>query len=278
MMQTFPFNYFSQLRSPKRIFAGRKQLSWPKFSFIFLFFVSLMVMPITMYYTRQVNRIPLEQFLTVNQLIDQEGVTRFSELKLSAGELKSSPMTIYHHKDLVIGGSLSKEIRNKNKTYINFEKNHWTIQQKEADHIRRYQMNYQSTFQPKSIRTPEAFQSFLEQEFYLSNRPTIILSYSISLGVLLFVMTALLLFGASFFLWMTRKSQFSSIQSFKESANLMLQVIGIGSIAATFIGFIHFNLVWMLGIQSTIAVLLLLWIFAKTGFKDEIAEAHPIQM
>ncbi len=30
----------------------------------------------------------------------------------------------------------------------------------------------------------------------------------------------------------------------------------------------------MLGIQSTVSVLLLLWIFAKTGFKDEVKAEH----
>lgn len=272
MMQTFPLNYFSQLRSPKHIFAGRKQLSWPNFSLIFLFLVSLMVMPITLYYANQVKEIPLEQFLTVNQLIDQNGATRFSQLKVSEGKLKSSKSIIYHTDELMIGVGLTKEQQKENGTFIDFEKNHWTIQQNEGGQIRNYQMNYQSTFRPGSVKTPEAFQIFLEKEFYASNRSTIILSYSISLGILLFIMTGLILFGASFFLWMTRKSQFSSIQTFKESANLMLQVIGIGSILAALVGFIHFDFVWMLGIQSTIAVLLLLWIFAKTRFKDELPQ------
>lgn len=29
-MQTFPLNYFSTLRTPTQVFAGRKLLSWPK--------------------------------------------------------------------------------------------------------------------------------------------------------------------------------------------------------------------------------------------------------
>ena len=49
----------------------------------------------------------------------------------------------------------------------------------------------------------------------------------------------------------------------------MLNVIGVGSIISAVVGLVHFDFVLMLGIQSTVAVLLLLWIFAKTGFKDE---------
>lgn len=132
-------------------------------------------------------------------------------------------------------------------------------------------MNYSPSFQPDSVRTPEDFQRFLEREFYASNRPTIILSYSLSLGLVLLVMTSLILFGASFFLWMTRKSQLSSIHTFKESANLMLNVMGIGSMAAV-VGFIHFDFILMLSVQTTITVLSLLWVFVKTRFKDKRVE------
>ena len=84
------------------------------------------------------------------------------------------------------------------------------------------------------------------------------------------VYCAIITITNAFFLWLTRKSRFSSIQTFKESANLMLNVIGVGSIIATIVGFFYFDFVLMLGIQSTVSVLLLLWIFAKTGFKDEV--------
>lgn len=55
-MQTFPLNYFSALRTPTQVFAGRKLLSWPKFFLIFVFLVSLMVMPVTLFYANQIDR------------------------------------------------------------------------------------------------------------------------------------------------------------------------------------------------------------------------------
>lgn len=271
-MQTFPLNYFSALIGPKRLFSGRKQLSWLHFSLIFLFLVSLMVVPVTLFYANQVRTIPMAQFLTVESLIDQPGVDRFSQLEVVNGELRSAPMVINRTDELLIGIDLSKAQQSQRNAFINFEKNNWTIQQKESGTTRTYQMNYSSSFDPTSVTSPQEFQLFLEQAFYDSNRPTIIFSYSLSFGIILFIMTALILFGAAFFLWMTRKSRFSSIHTFKESANLMLNVIGGGAIISAVIGLIHFDFVLMLGIQSTVAVLLLLWIFAKTGFKDEPIE------
>ncbi|MGC3139283.1 maltodextrose utilization protein MalA, partial [Enterococcus faecium] len=68
------------------------------------------------------------------------------------------------------------------------------------------------------------------------------------------------------------KSQLSSIQTFKESPNWMLNVMGIGSLAAAVVGFIHFDFILMLSVQTTITVLLLLWVFVKTRFKDKRVE------
>lgn len=174
--------------------------------------------------------------------------------------------------EILVGVSLSEKQQSDHGTFIDFEKEQWVIQQKDKSGIRRYTMNYSPSFQPDSVRTPEDFQRFLEREFYASNRPTIILSYSLSLGLVLFIMTSLILFGASFFLWMTRKSQLSSIHTFKESANLMLNVMGIGSMVAAVVGFIHFDFILMLSVQTMITVLLLLWVFAKTKFKDKRVE------
>ena len=70
---------------------------------------------------------------------------------------------------------------------------------------------------------------------------------------------------------MTRKSQLSSIHTFKESANLMLNVMGIGSMAAAVVGFIHFDFILMLSVQTTITVLLLLWVLSKQDSKISVS-------
>lgn len=100
--------------------------------------------------------------------------------------------------EILVGVSLSEKQQSDHGTFIDFEKEQWVIQQKDKSGIRRYTMNYSPSFQPDSVRTPEDFQRFLEREFYASNRPTIILSYSLSLGLVLFVMTSLIYSGLPF--------------------------------------------------------------------------------
>ncbi|OTP11861.1 malA2 [Enterococcus sp. 10A9_DIV0425] len=267
-MQKFPLNYFANLRSPQRLFLSRRQLSWPKFILVYLFLVSLLVMPITLFYTKQVTAIPMEQFLTVDELIQEADVNRLQGLKIVNRQMEAEKGVVSVSDDVIIGVDLTKEQQQTRNASINFENKQWTIQQSENGKVRSYQMNYPPMFDLSTVATPQSFQQFLETAFYMSNQPMIILSYSLSLGILLFLMTGLLLFGGAFFLWMTRKSNFSSIVTFKESANLMLNVLGVGSIAAALISLIHFDFILMMGVQSTTTVLMLLWIFAKTKFKD----------
>lgn len=51
----------------------------------------------------------------------------------------------------------------------------------------------------------------------------------------------------------------------------MLNVMGIGSMAAAVVGFIHFDFILMLSVQTTITVLLL-YGFCQTRFKDKRVE------
>lgn len=271
MNHAFPINYFASLAGPTRLFAGRKQLSWPKFVLVLIFLISLMVMPITLYYANSLQSLPLNNIIdTTGPLIDNAGLKKFQQLEVVQGRLQLSQTFSEQASEVVIGSGLTAAEK-KDSTYIDFEAEQWVISQSKNGRTRSYTMTYSQTFDPGRVTTPAEFQSFIEREFYQSNRPMIVLSYSLSLGLILMVMTALLLFGASFFLWMTRKSSFSSITTFKESANLMLNVIGVGSILAALVGLIHFDFVWLLGIQSTTAVLLLLWIFTKTHFKDAVS-------
>ena len=85
IMQTFPLNYFSALRTPTQSVCGRKLLSWPKFFFwIFVFLVSFDGHACDpSFYANQIQAIPLEQFLSVHSLIDEQGTKKFSELELS---------------------------------------------------------------------------------------------------------------------------------------------------------------------------------------------------
>ena len=153
-MQTFPLNYFSALRTPTQVFAGRKLLSWPKFFLIFVFLVSLMVMPVTLFYANQIQAIPLEQFLSVHSLIDEQGTQKFSELELSETGLQASQQTIAVTPEILVGVSLSEKQQSDHGTFIDFEKEQWVIQQKDKSGIRRYTMNYSPSFQPDSVRTP----------------------------------------------------------------------------------------------------------------------------
>ncbi|WP_204117639.1 hypothetical protein, partial [Klebsiella pneumoniae] len=86
----------------------------------FVFLVSLMVMPVTLFYANQIQAIPLEQFLSVHSLIDEQGTKKFSELELSETGLQSSQQTIAVTPEILVGVSLSEKQQADHGTFIDF--------------------------------------------------------------------------------------------------------------------------------------------------------------
>ncbi|EAC9669803.1 DUF1189 domain-containing protein, partial [Listeria monocytogenes] len=95
----------------------------------------------------------------------------------------------------------------------------------------------------------------------------IFFSQTITVAFLLVAMNSILVIGAAFFLWVTKKSRLSTIGSFKESTNVILNALGVGSLVAMLAGFIGADIILMIGIQSLGMLLMLFLTFLKTRFK-----------
>lgn len=82
------------------------------------------------FYANQIQAIPLEQFLSVHSLIDEQGTQKFSELELSETGLQASQQTIAVTPEILVGVSLSEKQQSDHGTFIDFEKEQWVIQQR----------------------------------------------------------------------------------------------------------------------------------------------------
>lgn len=61
----------------------------------------------------------------------------------------------------------------------------------------------------------------------------------------------------------------SSIITYRESVNLVLNLIAIPTILAMIFGFFRFNLITMFGIQVIALIAMLVYLFKQTQFIDE---------
>lgn len=252
----FPLNYFASILSPTRCFAGRKNLNWFQALVTLIFLNALLVIPVTLYYAVGLEQIPVANFLGADAgLLTTENAAAVQQITVADGQLTTPPLELVNTVE--------------NKTYrLAFLKDTWQVDGVVEGKAMHYEMRYPSDFNPQEVTDRQSLANFLEKNFYRSNRPVLILSYSLSLGVMLFAMSFLLIMGGAFFLWLTRKSKFSDIGDFRQGFNLMLNVFGLPTLLAMVVGLVHFDFVWMLSIQTFGGVLLLLAVYAKTKFKD----------
>ena len=269
----YPFSYLHCIFSPTKIFEARKNLNWFQLFFTSLFLTALLVIPMTLHVI-QTKQFPVNQALpNMDQLITEDAAKAFQKLVVVEGHLTTTNSTVLSETESGIAGVLLKPTESaKKKISLVFSENQWVITDRTQETSTTYTMRYTDRFDPAKVTDKESFTQFLDEQFYLSNQASIILMMSISVGFFLFSMNALLVLGAAFFLWLTRKSRFSAIHTFKESLTMVINSLGAGSIAAFLVGVIYFDIIVMVGIQSLFLVVMLLASYVKTRFKGQLVE------
>lgn len=262
MMGHFPLTYFSAVISPKKAFLGRHNLKWGQNILVVIFLSALLVIPVTCFYAFGMKQMPLNNFL-------QENITFLNEQsaeKTSLYEKETKTTIFYEDKTGEIGSNLP--MAKMGIDQISFTKDGWQVTTWNKEKPLKYQINTDIS-KVKNIKSTTDLKNYLGKTFYESNRPVIVLSYSWSLGLIILLITASFAFGASFFLYLTKKSRFSSIKTYQESLNLILNILGLPTLAAMIFGLIHFDFTQLLFIQSIGGVFMLLGVWAKTRFKDK---------
>ena len=108
----------------------------------------------------------------------------------------------------------------------------------------------------------------MSQQWFWSNRTSIVLTNYIQLSVLIIVSLLFLVLGSSFFLSFMRKNDMYDINSFSEALTIVLNCLGLPTLIAMVIGLISGNPTTMLTVQGLLFVLMLMWVYWKTHFND----------
>ncbi|WP_071130255.1 hypothetical protein [Enterococcus timonensis] len=271
MKKHFPLNYFSACFPPKTIFAKRGQLNWLQNVVILIFLAAVMVIPVTHFYTNTMKQFPMTNFLPeATTFLNDSAAEKVSTLTINDNEMLESDSVVFNQDDNgAIGTNLDQEVMENAPSTVSFNTDDWQITSSSGEII--YTMKYMPDFAKSvsEVQTADDLKNFLEAQFYQSNRPTLILSNSWGLGLVMFLMTSAIVFGGGFFLWLTRKSKLSDIHSYKESVNLMLNIFGLPTLVAAIISLFSFDFSWLIGVQTFGGVFMLLAVWAQTKFKDK---------
>ena len=261
----FPLNYFNSIATPKRVFKGRKNLSWIQNIVIFIFLNALLMFPVSLYFSQSTNFQLQEIMPHTLRLVTDEFATKLQAVEFENGKLISGePFTIVEDTG-VVGVEIPKSVKKSEKNLISFEKDHLLLKDESGY---QFEVRYTENFSLKNSQTKSALKEQIKEQWFKQNKAIVSFTMMLMTGIIISFSNVLVMFIAAFFIWMTKRSTLSSIRTYKESFNLILNASGIGTLLAVLIGLVHFDMTIMIGFQSLGLVIMLTAVFAVTHFSD----------
>lgn len=258
-MFPYPFSYFSTLCNPKKMFANRHGLSLWQGLFTTLFLIALLAIPSSIQ-TLQLESYPLDLFLNgVDQPLTENVVADLARhSKIVDGQFTYTGNQSYHNI------SFSDTIPEESGFTYQFLKEKLIIRK---DHAIVVDLSYQG-FDSSSFTSKTALITAISKAWFQQNRLAVsitIMTLSIFLLGFNFLFIA---FGATFFLYLTKKSRLFQLDSLKECYNLVLYCLGLPTIIACLVGLMSQPITTVILVQNILFVLVLLWVFFTTKFQD----------
>lgn len=260
-MLPYPFSYFSSIFSPRKMFAHRRWMKVWQGLFTTLFLVSLLVIPSSLQ-TISLETYPMENFV--------EGV--YQPLNVEVMEDLSQHVSLENEQLTYTGNSSWEQVTfggtvpTSSDFSYQFDTQTLTIR-KGRDVLT--QLSYEG-FTSADFSSKEKLTTAISKNWYQANRAVIGLSITLVSTMILATNLLFILLGASIFLYLTKKSRFFHFETFKECFNFSLHCLGLPTILACLIGILGQPVTTVLTVQNILFVIVLIWVFFKTKFRDEI--------
>ncbi|MGT2715967.1 DUF1189 family protein [Streptococcus respiraculi] len=258
-MLPYPFSYFSSIVTPQKMFANRHAMTLWQRLFTTVFLIALLVIPSSLQ-TVQLTTYPLENFIDgIYEPLTEQVVTDLAQhSQFSNGQLTYQGET--HTQDVTFG----KEVPQGAGFTYQFDTDKLIIRKGETTLV---ETSYQG-FEASSFHAKQGLTTAISQAWYQQNRLPISLTITLISAFLLGANLLFIVLGATFFLYLTKKSTLFHLQSIKECYNLALNCLGLPTIIACFVGLFGQTVTTVMTVQNILFVLVLLWVFFTTKFRD----------
>ncbi len=263
----FPINYFKSIWTPITAFLRRQQLSWPKLILVLLFLNALMTIPVTLNFAQR-DTYPIENFYpNILNVLEEQPLTELKKADYHKGEMiVAAPFIFNNDYGTVAGGVHQEEALMNEENILLFNQHEFIIKEEGAPTAK---IPYTEDFSLKHIQNQKEALNALSRQWFVQNQAFVVAFFTFMISSFLLVMTLLIILGASFFLYLTKNSHLTSITTYKETVNLVVNLLSLPTILATLFGVIHFDIVWMVTIQTLGLLIMLVIVYAKTQFNDE---------
>ncbi|GGE23349.1 DUF1189 domain-containing protein [Streptococcus himalayensis] len=265
-MLPYPFSYFANIWGFRRPFANRKSFSWFQLFFTSVFLIALMLIPLSIQHADRTSY-PLTTFieevfepLTDDVLQDFVQHTEIANHQLhytgNSGKHTSPAGDVHIGKENTqLGQNLT----------LAFEPEQLIISQAGK---RLANLSYQA-IDNQAIKSKESLVEAINQDWFQQNRLTVSLFLMGLSAFLLSLNFFIIVFGATFFLYLTKKSKLFSFQTVKECYHFTLNCLGVPTLIALILGLLGQPMTTMVTCQNILFVLYLVILFYKTQFRDE---------
>ena len=261
----FPVSYFINALSPKKMFLNRFDLKIWQMLIVIVFLIFLMLNPVAL----NGNQFPEMKLKSVMpnlvESVEQADITFLNTLEFKEGQLSTKEKIQSGDRVFVNGDEASFS---KVKTGLNFEKNQLVLKDQNG---MTFNLKYVEDWSFANISSTKDFNEWLNKEWNRQTASYRTISLIFLIGILITCSTLFLVFGSSFFIWLTKKNHLSSIKSFKEAMNVTLNAMFLSTLLATIAGLIHYDISLMLMIQAFGVAITVLVIFSQTKFNDKVA-------
>lgn len=266
----FPLNYVKNIWSPLKAFKNRFVLTWPMMIVVIIFLNALMVIPVTLNYA-EMESFPLEEYypIAASQLVDDQVLDELQTVDVNEGQLSiPEPFQVENAYGEVVGGLSLDEIENhiSSPNFIAFQENQLIIAE---EGLPTATVLYTRDVSFGEMETKEEIVEEISRQWFNQNRVLIVLIFSFLISTFLLFMLLFLVFGSSFLLYLTKKGSLTTIKTYKESVNLILNSLAVPTFLAMLFGLFYFELYIMVTIQSLGMAAYLFWIWYKVQFNDQ---------
>ncbi|MBO0475810.1 DUF1189 family protein [Vagococcus sp. DIV0080] len=268
----FPISYFVSCFSPKKIFLNRRTLAYWQMLIVSIFLIFLLLNPVALNAnkTQEFNLKSVTPDLVAQ--MDKMDMKNISSISITDSSLDNKETQQIN--DLIYVNA-SSESFDKVATGLNFEENQLVMKDKNG---LTFNLRYTDSFSPTNWQTNEDFKSWLNEEWNAQNAAYRILSVTILVSLLVLSSTIFLIFGAAFFIWLTKRSHLSSIKTYKEALNVTINALFLPTLIAMILGLIHYDITLIMTVQSLGLALQILVLFVKTKFNDSFAKTGKISL
>ena len=274
----FPLIYFKNIWTPRMIFKKRHELNWFQLILVLFFLTSIVMVPVSLNFLKMETYPIEESYPETLALIDESVVAAFQAAISEDGALVTDPGSQVVKEKGVMSITNSDSVIKENLKAENaliFSDNDLYLKNKG---VPVSNVRYTKDFNPSQLNSVKDMKEAVSRQWFFQNRVYVIGSLLLVVFSILFVSTILIVLGSAVFLYLTKKNSFSSIKTYKESVNLILNALGIPTLLALISSFIQFDIVVMLTIQSIGLALMILMVFYTTRFNDKVPVRNNIKV